>query len=544
MKKLLLIILSFTLMISVVNASEPQKMWEKTWGDDNYNELFLSVSSYEKEFYYVGGIKTYSFLRFTSDVTPISLFDIKKDNPSLNVSLSYTSTIIKYDKDGNVLWEKVLETRYISYVKATPEGDVLAVTVDGYNNDGGLQINLIKYDGNGNQVWTKNFTIDYYQTFCGTFSNCEINTSLIDFSSNGDIFFMIGSAQRTIIKLDKNGNTIWRKDLVPMDINNETPIYFSSTLDNEDNVVLSGYIIATDDDENDTYYKTIIKYDKDGKLKFNNKTKVNDGLQSLPMSIASNKNGEYVVLNLNYIMSEDDTSDEGTSLVFEIYDKNGKLKSTKKLTSDSSNAFTNTVKLSIDNSGNYVVSYYYGDMFYTRRYNSDLKLIDGITPTDKKLFFGYDYDKNNDFVFVGGQETKARSIYDDDESLQSVLVDTAIIEKYSVDYAINKEAEGEGTIEVNLDNAKAGDEITIEAKAAPGYRIDKIIVTDKDGKVIEVSGNKFVMPESDVTVKVIFTNSPLVNPKTGVISITFAVLSISVYAFFQYKYFKNKEMNL
>lgn len=128
--------------------------------------------------------------------------------------------------------------------------------------------------------------------------------------------------------------------------------------------------------------------------------------------------------------------------------------------------------------------------------------------------------------------------------MQTVIVDTEIFEKYSVDYAINKETEGEWTIEVNIDNAKAGDEITIEAKAASGYRIDKIIVTDKDGKVIEVNGNKFVMPESDVIVKVTFTNSPLVNPKTGAISITFAILSISVYAFFQYKYIKTKEMSL
>ena len=51
--------------------------------------------------------------------------------------------------------------------------------------------------------------------------------------------------------------------------------------------------------------------------------------------------------------------------------------------------------------------------------------------------------------------------------------------------------------------------------------------------------NKLVMPNSNVTVKVIFTNSPLVN-----ISISFAVIAISVFAFFQYKYFKTKDMNL
>ena len=115
---------------------------------------------------------------------------------------------------------------------------------------------------------------------------------------------------------------------------------------------------------------------------------------------------------------------------------------------------------------------------------------------------------------------------------------------YGIDYLISKETEGMGEVNVNLDNAKAGDEITISATPGDGYRIDKIIVTDKDGNVIKVSGNKFVMPNSNVIVKVIFTNSPLVNPKTGMISITFAVIAISVFAFFQYKYFKTKEMNL
>ena len=56
--------------------------------------------------------------------------------------------------------------------------------------------------------------------------------------------------------------------------------------------------------------------------------------------------------------------------------------------------------------------------------------------------------------------------------------------------------------------------------------------------------NKLVIPNSDVTVKVIFISLPLVNPKTGMISITFAVIAISAFAFFQYKYFKTKEMNL
>ena len=155
-------------------------------------------------------------------------------------------------------------------------------------------------------------------------------------------------------------------------------------------------------------------------------------------------------------------------------------------------------------------------------------------------------DEHNNYIYVGGivKEEQLKSELSLQTWAPSFYIDQANIIKYGIDYLISKETEGMGEVNVNLDNAKAGDEITISVTPGDGYRIDKIIVTDKDGNVIKVSGNKFVMPNSNVTVKVIFTNSPLVNPKTGMISITFAVIAISVFAFFQYKYFKTKDMNL
>ncbi len=58
MKKFLLTILGFVLMINVVNASEPQKMWEKTWGETSESkETFLALDSYS-DIYYAVGITT------------------------------------------------------------------------------------------------------------------------------------------------------------------------------------------------------------------------------------------------------------------------------------------------------------------------------------------------------------------------------------------------------------------------------------------------------------------------------------------------------
>ena len=53
----------------------------------------------------------------------------------------------------------------------------------------------------------------------------------------------------------------------------------------------------------------------------------------------------------------------------------------------------------------------------------------------------------------------------------------------------------------------AGETITVTATPKEGYKLDKITVVDKDGKEVRVTDNKFVMPNSDVTISVSFVKT-------------------------------------
>lgn len=557
MKKFLLTILGFVLMINVVNASEPQKMWEKTWGETSESkETFLALDSYS-DIYYAVGITTSNSIDVGNILNDSNKTKSKKNNfdssnQKFNISFGYgKGIIVKYDKDGNVIWEKKNEDIDAFFqVKATKDSGVLVWGLDlNKVSSTGTSSLLIKYDKDGNMVWQKELKPLYI-------SETPFKTTSINVASNGDIFLMGGYDNRFTLKLDSNGNEIWYKNYneIINDNDNEYIELLNSFFDKNDNIIVVGYseIYSVDSNGNETskYYKKIFKYDSKGNLIFDKKIESSEYVVSCFIAFNQGNDNNYVLLSKNAIYDYVSQKIKENYLAFEIYDENGNYKETKKI-SNYSDDDAYYYKLLIDKSDKYIVNYYGNYNMISKIYDKDEIFIWKKTGEFKNGLLDLNIDDYNNYTYVGGVNVESfvssfenKNLNYPDELKKSYHLVNAYIEKLSFDYKINKETKGEGTIEVNLDNAKAGDEITIEAKAAPGYRVDKIIVTDKDGKVIEVSGNKFVMPESDVTVKVIFTDSPLVNPKTGAISITFAVIAISVYAFFQYKYFKTKEMSL
>ena len=58
---------------------------------------------------------------------------------------------------------------------------------------------------------------------------------------------------------------------------------------------------------------------------------------------------------------------------------------------------------------------------------------------------------------------------------------------------------------VDLNTAFPGEEVIINPEEKDDYEIKEIIVKDKDGNAIEVNNNKFIMPDSDVTISVKYT---------------------------------------
>ena len=104
-----------------------------------------------------------------------------------------------------------------------------------------------------------------------------------------------------------------------------------------------------------------------------------------------------------------------------------------------------------------------------------------------------------------------------------------------------------GKIKVSKTKSFSGELIDFTTEIDADYKLDKVIVTDAKGKAVEFKDNKFVMPDSDVTLElVLFKNVTIVeevveniveNPATatGVGAGLIILLVISGYYFFKHK---------
>ena len=77
--------------------------------------------------------------------------------------------------------------------------------------------------------------------------------------------------------------------------------------------------------------------------------------------------------------------------------------------------------------------------------------------------------------------------------------------KKTVAYSITLASVEHGSISANAEEAVEGATVTLTAVPETGYELDAWLVTDAANNPIEVVGNQFVMPASDVTVSASFT---------------------------------------
>lgn len=111
----------------------------------------------------------------------------------------------------------------------------------------------------------------------------------------------------------------------------------------------------------------------------------------------------------------------------------------------------------------------------------------------------------------------------EDASDARILNDVKI--EISGKYKITVNANSGGTVSVSPAEAAEGEKVEIKVTPKSGYRMKTLTVTDAKGNNVSVSTDNngkysFVMPEGNVTVKVIFTvkttvSSDSSNPKTG-----------------------------
>ena len=167
---------------------------------------------------------------------------------------------IKYDPDGNILWNKTLDQSL---------GDVgRSVAVDSYNNivvagvttsfgKGSSDVWTIKYDTDGNLLWNKTVGRNFGDWGDGV--AVDSNNNIIVTGYTG---FSITMVNIWTIKYDPDGNILWNKT------NDE---YSESggrgvAVDIKDNIIVTGWAKHFGAENSDVL---MIKYDPDGNMLWN-----------------------------------------------------------------------------------------------------------------------------------------------------------------------------------------------------------------------------------------------------------------------------------
>ena len=183
-----------------------------------------------------------------------------------------------------IIWKKSFGSVINSYesVTAVSDGIVVAGRGAGFNyadwegvlGKGGSDAIVLKYDNKGNVIWKKNFGGESYDTF---FSVTEVPEGVVAVGYSNDFSFNTGdwegitnkgAEDAIIVKFDKKGNVIWKKNFGGIIFD-----HFCSVTTVSDGIVAVGHSegsldtgdwegIASKGDSD----AIIVKYDFDGKL--------------------------------------------------------------------------------------------------------------------------------------------------------------------------------------------------------------------------------------------------------------------------------------
>ena len=149
MKKKLLILLTLIFMTPfVIKAEELQMEWQKSWGGNQFDALNNVIETEDG-----------SIILFGSS----SSTDIE----GLPNNGSDDAIVVKYDKNGNMLWQKSWGgndyDEYLTNRIETEDGSLIllgytpSTDIEGLLNKGYYDAIIIKYDKNGNMLWQKSW---------------------------------------------------------------------------------------------------------------------------------------------------------------------------------------------------------------------------------------------------------------------------------------------------------------------------------------------------------------------------------------------------
>ena len=225
-------------------------MWQNNYGGNDYDN-FKSIIETQDGYVVVG--RTFS-----------------NDIEGLTYPLNYEAIIIKYDKNGNIIWQRGYEGNVDSFISIieTQDGYVvvggtLSSYIEGSDFTGDDNAIIIKYDKNGNILWQKIYGGKYYDNFVSIIETQD-GYVVVGETESTDIEGLTykGVHDAIIIKYDKNGNIVWQRNWGGKYYDN-----FESIIETQDGYVVVGETRSTDiegltskglDDA------IIVKYDKNG----------------------------------------------------------------------------------------------------------------------------------------------------------------------------------------------------------------------------------------------------------------------------------------
>ena len=612
MKKTIVFLLAFFIAFTI-SAKELELEWIKGYGDTN-DDVFQSVINTKDEGYVAVGY------------TDLSTSTRKSYNTQVTTAKFNDALIVKYDKDGNVLWDKTFggnyDDNYSSVIEASDGNYIVAGyfcsdDIEGIENKGRCDALLVKYDKDGNIIWKKSFGGNDSDIFYSITETHDGNYATAGYTCSTDIEGfenLNGNCNALTVKYDKAGNVLWKKVFY----DNYSEYY--SVIETEDkNIVCVGKVRGNIDGLQ--VYETapdtdslIVKYDKDGneiwKKSFggskddgytsvietkdkgyvvvgNTKSTnienldINDSKQFIILKYDKAGNviwmnsfeGVVTDMNNSLIETQDGNiltngfvlnSDENPNPFLIKFDSNGKEIMRKELSnvvglllsltesSDKSIACAGMFGLStlegLENKGNVdalIVKYSFtynvekvesenGTFELDKTSGRNGELINVTVNPNENYEFSHllvtvgtnDYEVKDTKFYIPASDVKVKAIF--------------TLKKFEV----KAEENNKGTVELSVPNAPKGTKVTFKTLAKKGYKVAKVVVLDTKGNEIEVNteDNSFIMPEDDVILKVTYEEI-IENPKTGFINMTLIMSVICGLSYALYRNFKIKTEN-
>ena len=289
-----------------VKAYEVNTEWIKNWGGNNTD-----------------GIKATMVLDDNS-VVAVGLTNSNVDGINVN---GQDALIIKYDKEGNVIWQKNcggIKDDVFSSVTLISDGSIIAVGKE--ENSSSVLPMIVKYDQDGNVIWQKSWGGNTYSQFDSVVASSDggFIAAGASYSSNLGID-NAGQGDAVIVKFDKEGNVEWNKSIGGS--GNDGYGHIVSTLDG--GYVATGYLLSTDiaglahkGNQDILIVKYMFEYDIDNKITQNGTSTVeqqgskgiinatpNQGYKIDKILVYDTKGNEVAV-----------TKEENGTYSFELYD--------------------------------------------------------------------------------------------------------------------------------------------------------------------------------------------------------------------------------